>query len=244
MTNRTRVKPRMRQTAGGILVPDTKLAMPPVPTGQQLIYADPPWDYDDKAASGERGVSFKYPPMKFMELARLNVDRILAEDALCFMWVTCPNLHYSIDVMESWGFEYRTVAFVWVKKNRANMDSDFMGMGNWTRANAELVLLGVKGKPQRISKKVRQIVRWFEDNEPISIDRRILEHSAKPPVFRDRILELVGDIPRTELFARDVSEGWNQYGHGIQGSTFDIKNFLGMRDAEDISKHTHRIVHR
>lgn len=215
-----------------------------LPQNQQLLYADPAWDYDDKAHSGERGVGYKYPPQKFMEIACMDIPRIMADDAVCFMWVTCPNLHYSIEVLESWGFEYRTVAFVWVKKNKIDIDSDFMGMGNWTRANAELIILGVRGKPQRISKGVRQIVRVLEDNDPIVVERRILEHSAKPPIFRQRITELMGDLPRTELYARDRAEGWNQYGHGIQGKQFDLTKFLGMRDAETIHQHTRRIIGR
>lgn len=215
-----------------------------LPQNQQLLYADPAWDYDDKAHSGKRGVGYKYPPQKFMDIARMNIPRIMADDAVCFMWVTCPNLHYSIEVMEAWGFEYRTVGFVWVKKNSINIDTDFMGMGNWTRANAELILLGVRGKPHRISKKIRQVVRYMEDHDPTVIERRILEHSAKPPVFRQLITGLMGEVPRTELYARDVAKGWNQYGHGIQGNTFDLTTFLGMRDAEDISQHTRRIIGR
>lgn len=215
-----------------------------LPQNQQLLYADPAWDYDDKAHSGKRGVGYKYPPQKFMDIARMNIPRIMADDAVCFMWVTCPNLHYSIEVMEAWGFEYRTVGFVWVKKNSINIDTDFMGMGNWTRANAELILLGVRGKPHRISKKIRQVVRYMEDHDPTVIERRILEHSAKPPVFRQLITGLMGEVPRTELYARDVAKGWNQYGHGIQGKTFDLTTFLGMRDAEDISQHTRRIIGR
>lgn len=230
---------RVRPTS--IIAPQTQLILP---QDQQILYADPAWDYDDKAHSGQRGVSYKYPPQKFMDIARMNIPSIMAKDSICFMWVTCPNLHYSIEVMESWGFEYRTVAFVWVKKNRINIDTDFMGMGNWTRANAELILLGVRGKPQRISKKVRQVVRWLESIDPIVVERRILEHSAKPPIFRQYITELMGDIPRTELYARDVAKGWNQYGHGIQGSDFDLTKFLGMRDAEAISDYTRRIIGR
>lgn len=191
-----------------------------------ILYADPPWTYNDKALSGDRGVECKYPTMDIEAINNLRVASVSADNSICFLWVTCPLLKEGIAALEAWGFEYRTVAFVWVKKNRAQGDGDFMGMGNWTRANAELCIMGVRGKPKRISASVHQIVRWMEENDPICIQRRISKHSAKPPVIRERIVKLMGDLPRLELFARDVAEGWTQLGHGIQGEDFDIRDHL------------------
>lgn len=120
-------------------------------------------------------------------------------DCLLFMWVTYPKLNECFDVIKSWGFEYKTVAFTWVKKYR-NGDN-FMGMGRWTRANAEVVLLATKGKPKRIDASVRQIIETVPER-----------HSKKPDIVRDKIIQLVGDLPRIELFARERTENWDTWG--------------------------------
>ena len=113
--------------------------------------------------------------------------------------VYISKLNEVFDVIKAWGFEYKTVAFTWVKKYR-NGDN-FMGMGRWTRANAEVCLLATKGKPKRISASVRQIIE--------SVPER---HSKKPDIVRDKIVELCGDLPRIELFARERAEGWSSWG--------------------------------
>ena len=97
--------------------------------------------------------------------------------------------------------EYKTSAFTWVKKNRKS-DSLFMGMGRWTRANAEICLLATKGKPKRISASVHSVI--------IS---KIQEHSKKPNEARERIVDLCGDLPRIELFARQYADGWDCWGN-------------------------------
>lgn len=205
----------------------TRKSVIEVERNNQILYADAPWSYNDKAHSGKRGVGYKYTPMTIDDIMALKVADIMADDAVAFTWVTPPLLKEGIATLEAWGFDYKTIGFVWVKKNRAQGDGDFMGMGNWVRANAELCLLGVRGSPKRVSASVHQVVRWMEENDPICIQRRIQEHSAKPPVVRDRIVQLMGsELKRTELFARDVCEGWHQYGHGIQGDTFDIRDYL------------------
>ena len=108
-------------------------------------------------------------------------------------------------MIESWGFSYATCAFTWVKKNRKS-DTWFMGCGNYTRANAELCILGTKGSCQKLrkSRSVRQIC-----------DAKIERHSKKPDVIRDRIVDLFGDIPRIELFARNTTPGWDVWGNEI-----------------------------
>ena len=120
------------------------------------------------------------------------------------MWVTYPKLKEGIDLLEKWGFTYKTVAFTWVKKNKNN-ENYFMGMGYYTRSNAEICLLGIKGKPlKRCSHRVKQIC-----------DAKIMEHSRKPDEIRDRIVELFGDIPRIELFARQYADGWDCWGNEV-----------------------------
>ena len=118
----------------------------------------------------------------------------------------------ALTTIQSWGFEYKTNAFTWVKRNK-NADSWFWGTGYWTRANAELCLLATIGKPKRISRSVHQVV-----------DERVMRHSKKPQVVRDRIVELCGDVPRIELFARERDSGWDATGFDLDG--LDIRTFL------------------
>ena len=164
-----------------------------------IILADPAWSYNDKALAGNRGACCKYDVMNIEDIKNLEVGKIAADNCVLFLWCTYPKLNEVFDVIKSWGFEYKTVAFTWVKKYR-NGDN-FMGMGRWTRANAEVCLLATKGKPKRISASVRQIIE--------SVPER---HSKKPDVVRDKIVELCGDLPRIELFARERAEGWSAWG--------------------------------
>lgn len=167
----------------------------------QIIYADPPWSYKDKALSGNRGAGCKYPVMSIQDINNLPVSSIADNNSILFMWVTMPKLNECFDVIKSWGFEYKTCAFTWVKTNKIS-GTPFMGMGRWTRANSELCLLATKGKPIRIDAGVHSVV----------IDN-IREHSRKPDQVRDRIVKLCGDIPRIELFARSSSPGWDVWGN-------------------------------
>lgn len=97
-----------------------------------------------------------------------------------FLWATFPNLDVALETIRRWGFQYKTAAFVWVKRNRKS-PSWFWGLGNWTRANAEICLLATKGKPKRVSASVHSI-----------IDAPIGRHSEKPAEARDRIVQLAG----------------------------------------------------
>lgn len=133
----------------------------------------------------------------------MPIKDISEDNCILFLWVTMPKLNECFKVIESWGFKYKTCAFVWVKNNKKS-NSFFMGMGRWTRANAELCLIATKGKPKRISAGVHSII-----NTPIEY------HSKKPDIVRDKILELCGDLPRIELFARQEIKGWDCFGNKI-----------------------------
>lgn len=175
-----------------------------------VIYSDPPWRF---WAGGNRNATRYYDCMKIEDIAALPVQDWAADDCALFMWVTFPTLHQAFQVIDSWGFEYKTCAFAWVKSKKShnqhqaaffpedNFDS-FMGCGYWTRANVELCLLATRGKPKRQSKSVRQVV--FEP---------IREHSRKPDCIRNRIVELCGDVPRLEMFARQKTAGWDVWGN-------------------------------
>ena len=169
----------------------------------RVIYADPPWQYNDKKKN-RGGAEKHYQTQSDRWIRQLPVSQIAADNSLLFMWGTFPKLRQAVSTMGSWGFEYVTAAFVWVKKNKRK-DSYFVGMGSYTRSNAEVCFLGKRGDGLKIrSKKVRQIC-----------DARIGQHSAKPPEIRERIVELVGDVPKIELFARQTAKGWEAWGNEI-----------------------------
>ena len=118
-----------------------------------VVYMDPPWHYSDKARSGKRGVEYKYPVLRDSDLGKLNVESLAADDCVLFLWTTNPKIETALWLIRQWGFQYKTFAFTWVKL--AKNGQPRMGMGNWTRSNSEQVLLGVRGKPKRVSASVR-----------------------------------------------------------------------------------------
>ncbi len=169
----------------------------------RVIYADPPWSYRDRAVAGQRGVAYKYPVLSDEDIAALPVARIAADDAMLFLWVTWPKLPELLPVIDAWGFSFRTAAFVWVKRTRVS-GALAWGMGSWTRANTEPCLLATRGRPKRVSAGVHQVVE-------ASLGR----HSEKPAEVRERIVQLAGDVPRIELFARKVPPGWDAWGYDV-----------------------------
>lgn len=172
-----------------------------------IIYADPPWQY--RVWNGKdsgRTAENHYPTMCLDDLCRLPIPELAAPDCALFLWVTFPLLFESERLLNAWGFVYKTVAFVWIKQNRKS-DSLFWGMGHWTRANAEFCILATRGKPKRVSAGVHQVI--------IS---HIEEHSRKPTETRERIIRLMGDLPRIELFARDTAPGWDVWGNEVDSS--------------------------
>ena len=144
--------------------------------------------------------------MSIKDICALPVRELAAPDCTLFLWVTFPVLPETFEVIKAWGFEYKTVAFCWVKRNSKSAGW-FFGMGNWTRANAEICLLATKGNPKRVSADVRQI-----------IDTKREEHSKKPDETRDRIVRLMGDLPRVELFARQTAPGWEVWGNQVDST--------------------------
>jgi len=255
-----------------------------VPEKYGVVLADPPWQYDDKAAAGQRGAAFKYPTMPVAEIAALPVRDLVADDCALFLWATWPTLPDAFEVMRAWGFSYRTAAFVWVKTapgaareearrtiqrgvanalvqasalglslaqarkdarklklskdaplvqslaacaswlpalrvvpvtrkvmagfHRGDLGGLFWGMGQSTRTNTEVVLLGVRGRLGRESCGVHQVV--------LAPPGR---HSEKPGEVHKRIEALLGDRPRLELFARQRVKGWHVWGNEVPGGS-------------------------
>lgn len=170
----------------------------------QIIYADPPWRYDQKSLQG--AAEKHYATMSMEELCGLPVERIAAKDSLLFLWATFPQLPAALRLISAWGFKYKTVAFLWLKKNRKS-DSWFFGLGFWTRGNAELCLLATRGHPKRKAANIHQFII-----SPIEA------HSKKPDIVRDKIVALAGDVPRIELFARQETPGWDVWGNEVANS--------------------------
>lgn len=179
-----------------------------------IILADPPWSYSDKASSGQRGAEFKYEVMTDKQILALQLDAIAADDCVLFLWATPPRMPLALAAMRNWGFEYKTIAFTWIK--RTKNDKLHWGMGNWTRANPEHVLLGVRGNPKRVDKGIHSVV-----------EAKVREHSRKPDEVRDLIVRLMGDVPRVELFAREKVEGWDSWGLEVE-SDFEFPGAADM----------------
>jgi N6-adenosine-specific RNA methylase IME4 len=167
----------------------------------QIIYADPAWSYWE---GGQKNQSLHYQTMSIKDICKLPINKISNDNSILFLWVTYPILKESFDVIESWGFKYSTCGFVWVKKNKKS-DSYFFGNGSWTRANSELCLIATKGSITRLDASISQIV-----------DEKISEHSRKPLLVKKLITDLVGDLPRIELFSRNKEkDGWFNWGNNI-----------------------------
>ncbi len=151
-----------------------------------------------------RSAENHYPTMSLEDIKNLPINNLADKNCVLFMWTTIPLLKDSFSVLDSWGFEYKSIAFVWIKLNKKS-DTLFWGMGHWTRSNAELCILATKGHPKRKSAKVHQVIM-----------SHIQQHSKKPDEARERIIELIGDLPRIELFAREKKDGWDSWGNEIE----------------------------
>ncbi len=182
----------------------------------QIIYADPPWTYGDTQKSGGTayfGASVRYDTMPLEKIKSLPIGTISGKNAVLFLWVTSPLLPEGLEVINSWGFFFKTIAFCWNKQSKYG--KWISNMGRWTMGNIELCLLGVKGHPRRICNNIKQLV----------IAERT-SHSRKPDEVRDRIVQLMGDVLRIELFARQKVVGWDCWGNEVE-SDIDL-----MRDSE------------
>ena len=179
-----------------------------------IIYADPAWQYNDKRTgkgknnpNGAGGAKKHYSTMNIDDICNLPVNKMADDNCMLFLWATSPLLPDAFKVLESWGFNYKTCGFVWVKMTNDMMRVRLDGIGNYTTQNAEFCLIGLKGKYWRNSTKIKQIVLSPKT-----------KHSEKPKDVRSRIVELCGDLPRIELFSRDNSDGWDAWGNEVENS--------------------------
>lgn len=186
----------------------------------QIIYADPPWEFSSKQPFRSNGVRFnslekEYDVMSIKDICDLPIKNIADKDCALFMWVTDAHLQESFKVIESWGFKYITIAFIWEKITK---DGNLVAnLGAWTMKNCEICLLATRGKMQKYKKNngVYQLITAIRT-----------EHSKKPDIFRDNIVKIFGDLHRIELFCRGDREkdifgnnrldGWDVWGNEVE----------------------------
>jgi N6-adenosine-specific RNA methylase IME4 len=154
----------------------------------------------------QRSAERHYDTQSLDDIKRLPVRALAAVDCTLMLWASMPGLPGALEVMEAWGFTYKTIGLVWVKQNRSG-EGLFTGMGYWTRANAEFCILATRGSPKRLAPDVQQV-----------IVAPLREHSRKPDEARNRIERLLAG-PYLELFGRKRVEGWMVWGDEI-ASTF------------------------
>lgn len=168
----------------------------------RVIYADPPWNFKTWSEKGEeKSASNHYSVMTLEDINKLPINSISTDDSILFLWATDPLLPHQINVMQYWGFTYKTVGFNWIKMNK-NQWTPFIGLGYYTRSNPEYCLIGTKGSPGRPKR---------HDISQVVFDR-IREHSRKPDIIRQHITDMY-EGPRLELFARTQYPGWDVWGN-------------------------------
>lgn len=163
------------------------------------IYADPPWRYGNQSTRGATGDH--YIGMTTEEICALPIAALAAKDAHLHIWTTNAFLFDAKNVLEAWGFEYKS-CYIWVKPQ--------IGMGNYWRVSHEFLLLGIRGSAPFSDKSLRS---WGE------FPRR--EHSAKPEEIRT-LIQRASPGPRLELFARRTAPGWYSWGNEISKTVFDV----------------------
>lgn len=185
-----------------------------------IIYADPAWKYRDKRL-GRGGAENHYSTLSIKEIMALGgmVEKMSHDDCALLIWGCWPLLPDMNKVIDAWGFDYKTCAFIWCKTRKlaecdqAMMfadealdlgDDSFVGCGNYTRSNTEFCLLATKGRMEVKNRDVKQIIY-----------HPIMRHSEKPAETRDRIVRLFGELPRIELFARTRVPGWDAWGNEV-----------------------------
>lgn len=145
-----------------------------------------------------------YTVMTTDDICKMPIAEIADKNSICLMWATYPKLEDGLQVLKAWGFEFKTVAFTWVKLNPSGVGWHF-GLGYHTRQNPEIVLLGTRGKSiSRADNTIANLIVWPRGR-----------HSAKPPIVRDKIERLYGDVSRIELFSRDIVPGWDRWGNEV-----------------------------
>lgn len=178
-----------------------------------VILADPPWHFRNYSADApgmihnrSRGQNRHYPTMTTEDICKLEVPA--ANDAILFLWACWPTLPDALRVIDAWGFEYKSLAWVWIKSNPTGWGF-FTGMGYYTRANSEPCLLATRGRPSK--PKNRGILSL--------IYAPVMQHSRKPDEQYRKIEALYPTANYLELFARRRRENWDIWGNQAPGGS-------------------------
>lgn len=165
-------------------------------TKYPVIYADPPWRYENPPmGAGNRAIENHYPTMTLEEICAMPVAELAADDAMLYLWATAPKLAECLEVVKAWGFEYRT-NIVW--------DKEKIGMGYHARNQHEILLICKRGNipPPQAGK------------QPSSVHREArTAHSAKPSFYYEMIEEAYSGLQKIELFCRSPRQGWAVWGN-------------------------------
>lgn len=173
----------------------------------EVIYADPPWKYEQNSIDPTRQIENQYSTMELEEIKNLKIPA--AKNCILYLWTTAPKLQEAFEVINAWGFTYRT-HMIWDKIN--------MGMGHWFRTNHELLMVAIKGSPHcpPPSLRIASILR-----------ERPREHSRKPDIIRTRIASWYPNNKKLEMFARQKFKGWDTFGNQVPDDTQnDVSDFI------------------
>lgn len=168
----------------------------PIPKGQYtIIYADPPWQYDF-SVSKSRDIENQYPTMELEQIKQLKLP--ISNNAVLLLWNTAPKLKEGFEVLESWGFKYKTQA-IW--------DKEMMGMGYWFRGQHETLLIGVRGdfSPPKPKNRFPSVIR-----------QKRTKHSKKPDIVYNMIEKMFPNQKYLEVFAREkYNDNWEVWGNEL-----------------------------
>ena len=176
-----------------------------------IIYADPPWNLtyvkqwnrNPKIKEKFKIVELPYPTLTDEEIINLPVKNITADNAILFLWCIDSRIPILKELMNSWGFNFKNVGFVWNKVAKYT-DGVNATLGKYTRKSCEFCFIGTKGK---------SLAKTHYQNQYYPEPKR--KHSQKPDKIRDMIVTMCGDLPRIELFARNKCKGWDAFGNEI-----------------------------
>jgi N6-adenosine-specific RNA methylase IME4 len=167
--------------------------------GYGLIMADPPWRFELFSEKGEeKSAQAHYSTMTLDDIARLPVAGLAAEDCLLWLWATAPMLALQIEILERWGFTFKTSG-VWVKTT--TNDKIAFGTGYILRNAHEPFLIGTRGNPKTV-RNVRSVVMG-----------KVREHSQKPDESYAAAEALIPNVRRIEIFSRTDRPGWDVWGN-------------------------------
>ena len=167
-----------------------------------IIVADPPWHYS-ASVKMHKQVDEVYKTMKLKDMMKIDVGKLCKGSTLLFMWTTGPKMNEAMQLFDAWGFQYKTVAYVWKKGNHKNM-------GRYSMSQCEYVLVGKRKGPGSFAPEVWNVPQFWS-SEPTG-------HSGKPEQIQDRIERTWGpNKEKLELFARRFRKDWDCVGNEING---------------------------